>query len=117
MYKIENLCRRPPSYNVNDIGVWAKVLEVMSYISVVSNLFLLSFGRGSGTLDCANAFSFIGGEHLLMAILLAVRYAISDRPSWVRIFLARLSENKRRKGILLNCALKFRQAVGKTRDL
>lgn len=109
MYKIERLCRRPQSFNANDIGIWATVLEVLSYCSVVSNLFFFSFTFDpTGTTQCSEAFSFIGGEHIMMTILLLLRYVISDKPGWVKIFLARLGEHKRRRGILMTCAMKLR---------
>jgi len=45
MFKLENLHKRPTPFNTHDIGVWAKVMEVMSYLGAVSNIFLFAFGN------------------------------------------------------------------------
>ena len=117
MFKIENLCRRPHTFNTNDIGIWATVLEVMSYVSVVSNLFLFAFSSDQGSFsysECSREYSFIGAEHVVICVLLFLRMVVSDKPSWVSIFLKREKEHKRRRGILMTCAMKFRSAVAKS---
>jgi len=50
-YKIENLCRRPISFNTHDIGIWSKIVEIISYCAVVSNLFLFAFSSNQARIE------------------------------------------------------------------
>ena len=37
-YKYTTQMRRPLGYQVRDIGIWSKILEAMTYISVIFNV-------------------------------------------------------------------------------
>jgi len=47
MFKIENLFKRPIPFNTHDIGIWQIVMEIMGYLSAVSNIFIYSYSSHS----------------------------------------------------------------------
>lgn len=122
-YKIERLCRRPLSLSASDIGIWDDIMKILSYTSVFTNLFLFAFASSHAeklsakTHDCQASYYFISIEHVLIAIIYLSRQLLSDKPKWVRDFLARAEAKERKQLVLTNALSKLKAAVFKVKTL
>ncbi|KAL0968244.1 hypothetical protein UPYG_G00264250 [Umbra pygmaea] len=91
-YKICKLFRKPFSAPVSDIGVWQTAFEVLSFVSVMSNCWLLLLSPRvqefclEGGISSTNILLFaILVEHVLILVKMILAFMIPDEPDWVRI--------------------------------
>ncbi|KAM9754308.1 LOW QUALITY PROTEIN: anoctamin-10 [Menidia menidia] len=90
-YKICRLFRKPFSPPVANMGVWQVAFEVLSYVSVVSNCWLLLLSprlqrlQEEGGVSGTNILlAAVGVEHLLIIVKLIMAALIPDEPGWIR---------------------------------
>ncbi|XP_036399736.1 anoctamin-10 [Megalops cyprinoides] len=91
-FKICRLFRKPISAPVSNMGVWQAAFEVLGFVSVISNCWLLllsprvkEFCQEAGY-SSRNVLLFaILVEHVLILIKMILAFAIPDEPDWVRI--------------------------------
>ncbi|KAM6973471.1 anoctamin-10 [Aplochiton taeniatus] len=91
-FKICRLFRKTFSAPVADMGVWQTAFEILSFVSVISNCWLLLLSprlRGfcqQGGLSSRNILLLaILVEHVLILIKMVLAFLIPDEPDWVRI--------------------------------
>ncbi|XP_047451531.1 anoctamin-10 [Mugil cephalus] len=90
-YKICKLFRKPFSPPVANMGVWQVAFEVLSFVSVVSNCWLLLLSPQlqelcrEGGLSSNNVLLLaVLVEHILILIKLVMAVLIPDEPDWIR---------------------------------
>jgi len=94
-YKILRFNQMPYAYPADTIGAWFVVLEVLGYLSVLSNVALLVYTSDSlgflfsGVTDTARAVAFFLLENAIIALKLLIEAAIPDVPARVQKRLAR----------------------------
>ncbi|XP_010882344.2 anoctamin-10 [Esox lucius] len=91
-YKICKLFRKPFSAPVSNMGVWQTAFEVLGFVSVISNCWLLLLSPRvqefclQGGISSKNILLFaILVEHVLILIKMVLAFMIPDEPDWVRI--------------------------------
>ncbi|XP_026991433.1 anoctamin-10 [Tachysurus fulvidraco] len=91
-YKICRLFRKPFSPPESGIGVWQTAFEVLSFLSVISNCWLLflaprikAFTQDAGLSPSLVLVFFIMVEHILIIVKMILAFIIPDEPDWVRI--------------------------------
>ncbi|KAJ7997800.1 hypothetical protein DPEC_G00215880 [Dallia pectoralis] len=91
-YKICKLFRKPFSPPVSNIGVWQTAFEVLGFVSVMSNCWLLLLSPRvqefclEGRISSKNILLFaILVEHVLILFKMVLAFMIPDEPDWVRI--------------------------------
>ncbi|CDQ59508.1 unnamed protein product [Oncorhynchus mykiss] len=91
-YKICKLFRKPFSAPVSNIGVWQTAFEVLGFVSVMSNCWLLLLSPRvrefclEGGISGRNIILFaILVEHVLILVKMILAFMIPDEPDWVRI--------------------------------
>ncbi|XP_015457875.3 anoctamin-10 [Astyanax mexicanus] len=91
-YKICRLFRKPFSPPETGMGVWQAAFELLGFVSVVSNCWLLllaprvkAFTQDAGLSPAAVLVYAILVEHALIIIKLILAFMIPDEPDWVRI--------------------------------
>ncbi|XP_072290469.1 anoctamin-10 [Eucyclogobius newberryi] len=105
-YKICKLFRKPFYAPVADMGVWKIAFEVLSFVSVASNCWLLMLSPQiqvhcpEGELSCTNVLLLaVAMEHVLILVKVVLAVLIPDEPGWIQ---------KKR----LHIEFKSRQALG-----
>ncbi|XP_054633209.1 anoctamin-10 isoform X2 [Dunckerocampus dactyliophorus] len=90
-YKICKLFRKPFSPPVANMGVWQIAFEILSFIAVVSNCWLLTLSpqlqrmHQGGEMSSANILLLaVLAEHVLVLIKLIMAAVIPDEPEWIR---------------------------------
>uniref|UniRef100_A0A1A8KBC8 Anoctamin n=1 Tax=Nothobranchius kuhntae TaxID=321403 RepID=A0A1A8KBC8_NOTKU len=90
-YKICKLFRKPFSPPVGDMGVWQIAFEVLSFVSVVSNCWLLVLSPRlqekcrRGEMSSTNLLlGAVIVEHLLILVKVIIAALIPDEPNWIR---------------------------------
>ncbi|XP_059190380.1 anoctamin-10 [Centropristis striata] len=90
-YKICNLFRKPFSAPVANMGVWRIAFEVLSFVSVVSNCWLLLLSPWlqnqfkEGGLSSTNILLLaVLVEHVLIMVKVVLAVLIPDEPDWIR---------------------------------
>lgn len=90
-YKICNLFRKPFSPPVANMGVWQVAFEVLSFVSVISNCWLLLLSprlqelcREGGLTSTNVLLLAVLGEHVLILIKFIMAALIPDEPDWIR---------------------------------
>ncbi|KAM7413979.1 hypothetical protein PAMA_019005 [Pampus argenteus] len=90
-YKICKLFRRPFSPPAANMGVWRIAFEVLSFVSVVSNCWLLilsprlrELGREGGMSSTDILLLAVLVEHVLILIKVVLTVLIPDEPDWIR---------------------------------
>ncbi|KAM8860423.1 anoctamin-10 isoform 2-T3 [Synchiropus picturatus] len=90
-YKICNLFRKPFSPPAANMGVWQVAFEVLSFVSVVSNCWLLILSpplqaacRDSGLSGAQVLLLAVGVEHLLIIVKGILAVLIPDEPGWMK---------------------------------
>jgi anoctamin-10 len=104
-YKLKNLHRRPLPAIVNGIGSYKEVIDVMSYLCILTNCVLIAcnFWRAqeeAGVADKQGDSTFgkvILAEHIILVVVYLIRKFLHDEPFWVRIYLKR--RNNLKKGL------------------
>ncbi|KAK6320335.1 anoctamin-10 [Coregonus clupeaformis] len=91
-YKICKLFRKPFSAPVSNMGVWQTAFEVLGFVSVMSNCWLLLLSPRvrefclEGGISGRNIILFaILVEHVLILVKMILAFMIPDEPDWVRI--------------------------------
>uniref|UniRef100_H3CQS8 Anoctamin n=1 Tax=Tetraodon nigroviridis TaxID=99883 RepID=H3CQS8_TETNG len=86
-YKICKLFRKPFAPPAANMGVWQIAFEVLSFVSVVSNCWLLLLSprlQGGGMSSTNIVLMAVLVEHLLILVKLLLRVLIPDEPDWIR---------------------------------
>lgn len=90
-YKICKLFRKPFSPPVANMGVWQIAFEVLSFVSVVSNCWLLTLSpqlQGlpeEGSMSHTNLLLMaVSVEHLLILVKVILAVMIPDEPDWIK---------------------------------
>eukprot|EP00656_Telonema_subtile_P014834 TRINITY_DN17676_c0_g1_i3.p1 TRINITY_DN17676_c0_g1~~TRINITY_DN17676_c0_g1_i3.p1 ORF type:complete len:545 (+),score=179.80 TRINITY_DN17676_c0_g1_i3:143-1777(+) len=85
--KLVQVFQRPMARLVEDIGTWETILDLMTYISVATNVGLVWFTSEFGVQYSAvsRVWGFLITEHVLMVIKCAVAFAIPDVPEDVKV--------------------------------
>ncbi|XP_068595448.1 anoctamin-10 [Brachionichthys hirsutus] len=90
-YKICKLFRKPFYPPVANMGVWLIAFEVLSYVSVISNCWLLMLSPRLRQLfqehEMSNTSTLllaVSAEHVLILVKLVMAALIPDEPSWIR---------------------------------
>ncbi|XP_028843364.1 anoctamin-10 isoform X1 [Denticeps clupeoides] len=91
-YKICRLFRKPFSPPVSNMGVWQAAFEVLGFVSVISNCWLLLlsprvklFSLEAGISGIHLLILAILVEHVLILVKMILAFMIPDEPDWVRI--------------------------------
>ncbi|KAK7891976.1 hypothetical protein WMY93_023939 [Mugilogobius chulae] len=89
-YKICKLFRKPFCAPVANMGVWQIAFEVLSFVSVVSNCWLLMLSPQiqvqclEGELSCTNVLLLaVAMEHVLIVVKVVLAVLIPDEPGWI----------------------------------
>ncbi|KAM3870245.1 anoctamin-10 [Diretmus argenteus] len=89
-YKICRLYRKPFSAPAAGIGVWQPAFEFLSFVSVISNCWLLllsaeirSYGQNWGVNGQDLLLFAVVAEHLLIVCKMVLAFLIPDEPDWV----------------------------------
>ncbi|XP_029991547.1 anoctamin-10-like isoform X1 [Sphaeramia orbicularis] len=90
-YKMCKLFRKPFSPPVANMGVWQVAFEVLSFVSVVSNCWLLLLSPRiqrlctEGELNSTNILLLaVLVEHILILLKVVLAVLIPDEPDWIR---------------------------------
>jgi len=88
--------QRPTPRGANDIGMWFYILEVINYLSVITNAALIVYTSTEinnwfdGSLTLADKIWFaVLVEHFLFLFKWVLSLLIPDAPKWVRVEYAR----------------------------
>ncbi|XP_043084259.1 anoctamin-10 [Puntigrus tetrazona] len=91
-YKLCKLFNKPFSAPVADMGVWQTAFEVLSFISVMSNCWLLLLSprvkeltEDAGLSSSKVLVIAVIVEHVLIVVKMILAFMIPDEPDWVRI--------------------------------
>lgn len=123
LFKLAFLCRRPPAVRAANIGMWERLLYALVLLSVFTNLWCFAFGSDQMALLFPRLFRpdpinqlLHGGEHeygvkkgmgrfvvlllgavehALLLLLLGLELLLPNKPSWVRLTLARREHEAR----------------------
>uniref|UniRef100_A0AAY4C4E6 Anoctamin n=1 Tax=Denticeps clupeoides TaxID=299321 RepID=A0AAY4C4E6_9TELE len=114
-YKICRLFRKPFSPPVSNMGVWQAAFEVLGFVSVISNCWLLLlsprvklFSLEAGISGIHLLILAILVEHVLILVKMILAFMIPDEPDWVRI---------KREQIEFNSMQALSQQVGRHTSL
>ncbi|XP_065812824.1 anoctamin-10 isoform X1 [Labrus bergylta] len=90
-YKICKLFRKPFSQPVTNLGVWQTAFEVLSFVSVMSNCWLLLLSPQLQKLFLEGGISStktillaVLVEHVLILVKLVLAVLIPDEPDWIK---------------------------------
>uniref|UniRef100_A0A8C1VP54 Anoctamin n=1 Tax=Cyprinus carpio TaxID=7962 RepID=A0A8C1VP54_CYPCA len=91
-YKLCKLFNKPFSAPVANMGVWQPAFEVLSFISVMSNCWLLLLSphvkeltEDAGLSSSKVLVIAVIVEHVLIMVKMILAFMIPDEPDWVRI--------------------------------
>jgi len=93
-YKISKYCRRPMPHGTMNIGTWYDILQIISFISVITNSLICVFSTTvvddatEGSLY-SKVWAFLIAEHIIIGLKLFLAYAIDDEPMSMKEHLAR----------------------------
>jgi hypothetical protein len=106
--KLLKLNRRPEPRGAYDIGTWHSILNVVSWVGIVTNIGICVLytnelrewaGFTAQTISTSSTYNpsavltlalvFFGAEHVLAILKFAVQYFLPDEPSWVNAHIAR----------------------------
>lgn len=99
-FKLCKVFQRPIARRVKDIGAWQIAFEVMGAIAIITNCGLLCLATELRSLapnlqPAEWLLLFVGIEHCLLALTLALRQLIPDVPNNVKMAMARLEFKSR----------------------
>ena len=108
IFKFERTARRPLSRKAHDIGSWEIALDMLTFGSVFTNIVLCCYASDQIDYvlpwlknlreDSATALVTVFGiEHVMVCFVLIARLTLSGKPSWLRIFEARLANKSAKK--------------------
>ncbi|CAL8263405.1 unnamed protein product [Merluccius merluccius] len=91
-YKMCKLFKKPFSAPVAGMGVWQTAFEVLSFVSVISNCWLLllsprlqELGQENGITGTNALLVAVLLEHLLILFKMLLAILIPDEPDWIRV--------------------------------
>jgi len=93
-HKISKFCRRPQPDGASNIGTWFDILQIISFISVITNALICVFSTDVvndatyGNKD-SKVWAFLIAEHIIIGLKLFIAYAIDDEPASMKEHLAR----------------------------
>jgi len=92
--KIVTFCRRPQPQGAEDIGTWFDILQILSWIAVVTNTLLVVFNtkiidQATGGVFSTKIWVFVIAEHVVLGIKLFLMYMIDESPLEVKQHIAR----------------------------
>uniref|UniRef100_A0A8C5QW77 Anoctamin n=1 Tax=Leptobrachium leishanense TaxID=445787 RepID=A0A8C5QW77_9ANUR len=95
--KVSQFYQKPFPEAADGIGVWQVAFEILGYISIITNCFLISVSPEVQAI-CKEyevgpesfLLYMLGTEHLLIIIKLVVAFAIPDIPAWLQLKMAQL---------------------------
>ncbi|XP_043563105.1 anoctamin-10 isoform X1 [Chiloscyllium plagiosum] len=95
--KLCHLFRKPFISPAANIGVWQTAFEMIGFLSVISNCFLISISPqvegycAENNITPKNVLIWtVGIEHALLAIKIILAFAIPDVPQWVKLRIERV---------------------------
>ncbi|KAJ8961004.1 hypothetical protein NQ318_020308 [Aromia moschata] len=99
-FKLCKVFQRPLSRKVKDIGAWQRAFEVLGALSILTNCGILYLTpqvrrRAVGLSEVEWLLLFVLLEHVLLGIRYLLHIAISDKPEWVRVALAKKNYESR----------------------
>jgi len=104
-YKLKNLHRRPLPQIANGIGSYKEVIDIMSYLCILTNCILIACnflkaeeGAKAELMTKEGDSTFakvIIAEHVILVLVYLLRKLINDEPAWVRIYLKRRNYMKK----------------------
>lgn len=104
-FKLCVVYQRPMSKRVKDIGAWQRTFEIVGAMSIMTNCGLLCLNPHlrkhvpeMSQVEWILVFVFL--EHVLLGVRYLLHIAISEKPEWVRVALAKKNYESRQ-------ALKF----------
>ncbi|XP_056630386.1 anoctamin-10 isoform X1 [Diorhabda sublineata] len=114
-FKFCKIFQRPTCRRVKDIGAWQRSFEMIGALSILTNCGLLYLSppirqSAPSFSDIEWLLLFIFLEHFLLGIRFLLHIAISDKPEWVRVALAKRSYESKQ-------ALKFERSQKNQRIL
>jgi len=92
--KILNLSQRPKPLGAVGIGTWLPILEILGFISIITNTIIVVFdteivqGWASHS-AIAMAWTFFVIEHIIGIVKVCIAYAVDDVPANIRDHLER----------------------------
>ncbi|XP_065163565.1 anoctamin-10 isoform X3 [Atheta coriaria] len=114
-FKLCVVYQRPMGKRVKDIGAWQKAFEALGALSIMTNCGLLCLSPQVRAYrpeysEVGWVLLFVILEHFLLGLRYLLHIAITDKPQWVRVALAKKNHESRQ-------ALKFERAVKNRRIL
>ena len=108
IFRMEMTCKRPIPEKSNTIGSWVHTIELFCILSVFSNLivtcfasdqidYLLPWMAGLKETSVESMTTIIGLEHLILGVVVVLRFLYKREPNWVDIFLARKAYKRDKK--------------------
>lgn len=84
-FKVCTLTRRPEPRGCANIGTWFDILNIVSFIAVLTNVGIVCFatdlmGEWVNGDNAARAYVFIIAEHLILLLKFAIAYFVPDEP-------------------------------------
>jgi len=100
MFKFERNSRRPFSKKCHDIGTWEIALDILTIMSVFTNIVLCCYAsdqidyvlpwlKGMKEDSSTNILTIFGIEHIMVLIVGFLRVMFNTQPKWLTIFLDR----------------------------
>ncbi|RUP47049.1 hypothetical protein BC936DRAFT_146189 [Jimgerdemannia flammicorona] len=107
-YKLLTAYQRPVAYQAQDIGMWEKILNILSIISVLTNGAIIAFQSaymervlinrfGQENLLASRLGFLIVFEHAVLLLKFLLAYLIPDMPTFVKVAIERESYTARKK--------------------
>jgi len=89
--KLMSFTRRPHPKGTFDMGTWYRILNLLSWIMVISNTALIVFSstQATGIANDLRWVAFLIVEHILIGIKLLIEFFVPDEPTDVEERLAR----------------------------
>ena len=81
--------RRPEVTKKRNIGAWKYIIEFIGIMSILSNIMFCYLYNDTVGETKYSLFSFILGEHVLLLIIIALRFFIPLNDGWVKIYKLR----------------------------
>mmetsp|Transcript_24137 Transcript_24137/g.33847 ORF Transcript_24137/g.33847 Transcript_24137/m.33847 type:complete len:693 (+) Transcript_24137:62-2140(+) len=92
-FKLLEGMQRPHPRGAKDIGVWFEILEIISYVSVITNVCLVMFACHNNLFsdlsDVNKVIAAVVIEHAFFGLKWLLSISIPDVPKWVRLRRAR----------------------------
>lgn len=100
MFKFERTARRPFSKKCHDIGTWEIALDILTIMSVFTNIvlccyasdqidYILPWLKGMKEDSSTNLLTIFGIEHVMVFLVGLLRVTLNTEPRWLRIFRER----------------------------